>query len=599
MAIDSPKNDFAEKHRWLTYADEPDTVYDGSKIMDDSVTTDKLADYAVTTDKIDDESITTVKLDDGVITTPKIADGAVTFSKIDNFISDLLKGNVRAFDTVADMQAATPEVGDICHTNGFHVVGDGGAAFYTITSSGTADGVRILELSNGLKAELCIDGGFVSPSMFGGANDYEQLQAAIDYALSNGIATVLVDREYDITGHMLDVTKGTSYVDGDNVRRRKNLSFVGLGTACIKKTDSGYIFTANSYSGDYSFHNVHFRGGAPRSGCSVFNVSQMIRIKTFGCFYENLNYVFDGTATANNDVLDNSQSINTYGDTATYCYAYAIFRKLWDCSFNGATIEECTYGFLTDKTFDCTINSLVINDCCIESTTCAIDFTNTDSYTLQLVSTKIQDCYFEANGTTDVKIKADWTYNVALVGNCFVGNIENQHCIDAYVDNYGWCISRNDASITSSSTFFYFTDSYNVEVNGERNTVRGGVESNHPMRVYTSDKMQYFRPGETVPLTFFVTSGYVDTNGKRIVFTIPLPKQKPSGLRATLTFNNANIIGNGESHYITSSDVTINAMDWQNTHLYIALTITSSTITLQNSYDYCLRFNGSVSFAEI
>lgn len=82
MAIDSPKNDFAEKHRWLTYADEPDTVYDGSKIMDGSVTTDKLADYAVTTDKIDDESITTVKLDDGVITTPKLADGAVTNEKI-------------------------------------------------------------------------------------------------------------------------------------------------------------------------------------------------------------------------------------------------------------------------------------------------------------------------------------------------------------------------------------------------------------------------------------------------------------------------------------------------------------------------------------
>jgi len=82
MAIDSPKNDFAEKHRWLTYADEPDTVYDGSKILDGSVTTDKLADYAVTTDKIDDESITTVKLDDGVITTPKLADSAVTTEKL-------------------------------------------------------------------------------------------------------------------------------------------------------------------------------------------------------------------------------------------------------------------------------------------------------------------------------------------------------------------------------------------------------------------------------------------------------------------------------------------------------------------------------------
>lgn len=94
MAIDSPKNEFVEKHRFLTYADEPDAVYDGSKIMDDSVTTDKLADHAVTTDKladhavttdkIDDESITTVKLDDGIITTAKLADSAVTTQKIND-----------------------------------------------------------------------------------------------------------------------------------------------------------------------------------------------------------------------------------------------------------------------------------------------------------------------------------------------------------------------------------------------------------------------------------------------------------------------------------------------------------------------------------
>ena len=111
MAIDSPKNDFAEKHRFLTYADEPDTVYDGSKILDgsvttdkiadyavttdkiddESITTDKIADYAVTTDKIDDESITTDKLDDGIVTTPKLADGAVTFSKLDSSVTDTIE----------------------------------------------------------------------------------------------------------------------------------------------------------------------------------------------------------------------------------------------------------------------------------------------------------------------------------------------------------------------------------------------------------------------------------------------------------------------------------------------------------------------------
>lgn len=154
MAIDSPKNGFVEKHRWLTYADDPDTVYDGSKIMDGSVTTDKLADYAVTTDKIDDESITTDKLDDGIVTTAKLedeavttaklADGSVTGSKLDDTVLDMFEGNVKAFDTVTDMQAATLEAGDICHTNGFHASGDGGAAFYKVTASGTANGMNVL-----------------------------------------------------------------------------------------------------------------------------------------------------------------------------------------------------------------------------------------------------------------------------------------------------------------------------------------------------------------------------------------------------------------------------------------------------------------------
>ncbi len=44
---------------------------------------------------------------------------------------------VQAFDTVADMQAATTLVaGMTCHTNGNATVGDGGAAYYTVGTSG-------------------------------------------------------------------------------------------------------------------------------------------------------------------------------------------------------------------------------------------------------------------------------------------------------------------------------------------------------------------------------------------------------------------------------------------------------------------------------
>lgn len=150
MAINSPKNDFAEKHRFLTYADEPDTVYDGSKIMDGSVTTDKLANYAVTTDKIDDESITTVKLDDEIVTVSKLAsdvvnaindfpdvgnglqlandmlsaklgagmafdgNGAISLSggNIDGAVSDWLDDHPEATTTVQDGAITAPKIAD-------------------------------------------------------------------------------------------------------------------------------------------------------------------------------------------------------------------------------------------------------------------------------------------------------------------------------------------------------------------------------------------------------------------------------------------------------------------------------------------------------
>lgn len=78
---------------------------------------------------------------------------------------------VQTFDTVADMQAATYlKEGMTCHTNGFHAVSDGGAAYYTIAATGTPNSMDILELANGLVASL-VYGDRLSYSMLGAALD--------------------------------------------------------------------------------------------------------------------------------------------------------------------------------------------------------------------------------------------------------------------------------------------------------------------------------------------------------------------------------------------------------------------------------------------
>lgn len=74
------------------------------------------------------------------------------------------------YETVADMQAATLEAGDICSTLGFHASGDGGAAFYKITATGTANGMDVLACGD-LFANLVITESYVTPEMFGAAGD--------------------------------------------------------------------------------------------------------------------------------------------------------------------------------------------------------------------------------------------------------------------------------------------------------------------------------------------------------------------------------------------------------------------------------------------
>lgn len=62
------------------------------------------------------------------------ADGVVT---LETLSAEVASAYVRTFDTVADMQAATDLLaGMTCHTNGFHTIDDGGAAYYTVASSG-------------------------------------------------------------------------------------------------------------------------------------------------------------------------------------------------------------------------------------------------------------------------------------------------------------------------------------------------------------------------------------------------------------------------------------------------------------------------------
>ena len=108
---------------------------------------------------------------------------------IDSGISFEALSSVRAFDTVANMQAADDLVaGMVCHTNGFHASGDGGAAFYKISATGTANGMDVLACGD-LFATLVVADN-ITPELFGaygnGANyDDAYIQRMLDYSKTN------------------------------------------------------------------------------------------------------------------------------------------------------------------------------------------------------------------------------------------------------------------------------------------------------------------------------------------------------------------------------------------------------------------------------
>lgn len=68
-------------------------------------------------------------------------------------------------DAISD--AANLSIGDIFETNGFHSSGDGGAARYLVSDTGTANGMDIVQLATGKFAVLQIDDGTATPEQFG------------------------------------------------------------------------------------------------------------------------------------------------------------------------------------------------------------------------------------------------------------------------------------------------------------------------------------------------------------------------------------------------------------------------------------------------
>lgn len=166
---------------------------------------------------------------------------------IDSGLSVEALASVRAFDTVADMQAAADlENGMVCHTNGFHASGDGGAAYYKVSDTGTANGMDVLALQGSLFATLVITEPYVTPEMFGAYGDDTHDDSPIfEYVLQN------------INDIAINLTSGKTY----KLESLVYINSYGISINGNKATIKGYgygIFYLNSTCQNINLDNIVF-----------------------------------------------------------------------------------------------------------------------------------------------------------------------------------------------------------------------------------------------------------------------------------------------------------------------------------------------------
>ena len=207
--------------------------------------------------------------------------------------------SVRPYNTVAEMQADTElQVGMICHTNGFHSSGDGGAAWYKIASTGTANNMDVIECGE-LYATLVVQ-SFVTPEMLGAYGN-----ATVD---CHSILQYLIDNYQKIKCN-------GKYTFSESIEINKN-NFVFDGCGEFTYTGQDYAFGLSGYSNNLFFNYVRCTDAA----ASAFRLAtedsfgqNTIKISRIFSSYNGIEYISDDYSVAYNKFYINTVTASNHG----------------------------------------------------------------------------------------------------------------------------------------------------------------------------------------------------------------------------------------------------------------------------------------------
>lgn len=385
-----------------------------------------LIDYSEELAEVISPTVTPTEIEGGVRLTITDIDGTKTADILNGSPND--KDYVRWFETVADMQAAIDlQAGMTCHTNGFHASGDGGAAYYTVDASGTANGMDVLALQGGLLATLVATVPYITPEMFGAwgdgtTDDTEKIQAALTVASeTDGLKTIVfsagksyvchsaqINGDYiTIIGNGATIDHGESYglrvINAHHHIAIHDLNFSGtFEVGSSNATNTSFLVSGVSTTATYESHDIAIYGCS--FDCGVFGIAatnvKNLHVRdcyfTGGCYKpaDSAGGYMILTQSCVNVTIENCHfELGNYGRHDIYVSVSQIKTEnvesenvsIKNCVFDHSNLEKNGSGYFYGITTVCVavraITNLLVENCIAIKATGLIAINDTDGAT--------------------------------------------------------------------------------------------------------------------------------------------------------------------------------------------------------------------------
>lgn len=221
-------------------------------------------------------------------------DGTLT-----RLLANYLKTQI-IYDTTLEMIADAEHLvnGIRVETLGYRAVDDGGASFFVIKDTGTANGYSVLDLGNGLYAHMIYKHDYVTPEMFGAYGDGQQAHddsGAIQFAVrSHKTVEFSPNKTYMCYGIVID-TPATLHGNGCTLKRPALLDEpYNMTTTQTEKINTlkahedciidGFTLDNNCFT-YWQVSDGHTQGRS--ASIEVWNSSKKIKVEISNCTCKN------------------------------------------------------------------------------------------------------------------------------------------------------------------------------------------------------------------------------------------------------------------------------------------------------------------------